>query len=154
MSKISGGFLCGSLRYTSSAEPVMVAICHCTDCQKQSNSAFSVNVGVPEASIEPTGDTARDYAVTGTSGQAVTRYFCTTCGGPTQTVPEAFQGLVVIKAGTLDELLGEARRADLVRLRAALGRDLRRNPEDARQPGIGLPPSYRFSPPPGGRPFY
>ncbi len=103
MSKISGGFLCGSLRYTSSAEPVMVAICHCTDCQKQSGSAFSVNVGVPEASIKLTGDTARGYAVTGTSSQAVTRYFCTTCGGPTHTVPEAFQGLAVIKAGTLDD---------------------------------------------------
>ena len=95
MSKISGGCLCGSLRYSSDAEPIMTAVCHCTDCQKQSGSAFSVNVGVPEASIALSGDTVGKYDVIGASGQTVSRYFCTTCGSPIHTVPEAFGGLAV-----------------------------------------------------------
>lgn len=42
MSKIEGGCLCGAVRYTCAAEPVMTAICQCTHCQRQSGSAFSV----------------------------------------------------------------------------------------------------------------
>jgi hypothetical protein len=33
MSKITGGCLCGSVRYTSEAEPALVAVCHCATCQ-------------------------------------------------------------------------------------------------------------------------
>ena len=47
MSKIAGGCLCGSVRYTSEAEPALVAVCHCATCQKYTGSAFSLNVGVP-----------------------------------------------------------------------------------------------------------
>jgi hypothetical protein len=44
MPKISGGCLCGAVRYECNAEPLGTAICHCTHCQKVSGSAFSVNV--------------------------------------------------------------------------------------------------------------
>ena len=56
MSKIEGGCLCGAVRYTCAAEPVMTAICQCTHCQRQSGSAFSVNVGIPKGSLQYTGD--------------------------------------------------------------------------------------------------
>ena len=40
MPKISGGRLCGAVRYQCSAEPLGTAICHCTHCQKVSGSAL------------------------------------------------------------------------------------------------------------------
>jgi hypothetical protein len=46
--KRSGGCLCGTVRYTLDCEPVMLALCHCTHCQKQSGSAFSANIAVAE----------------------------------------------------------------------------------------------------------
>src|SRR5262245_64183152 len=51
MPKISGGCLCGAVRYEWSAEPLGTAICHCTHCQKVSGSAFSVNVVIPAPSL-------------------------------------------------------------------------------------------------------
>src|SRR6187551_1629262 len=51
MPKISGGCLCGAVRYECNAEPFGTAICHCTHCQKVSGSAFSVNVVVPAPSL-------------------------------------------------------------------------------------------------------
>ena len=51
MPQISGSCLCGAIKYTCVGPAVMTAMCHCTNCQKQSGSAFSINVIVPK---EPT----------------------------------------------------------------------------------------------------
>lgn len=103
MAKISGGCLCGAARYDGEAEPAMVAICHCTDCQKQSGSAFSVNVGVPTAALTVSGDSLSSYDVVGASGHTVTRRFCSRCGSPLMTEAQAFAGISFVKAGTLDD---------------------------------------------------
>ncbi len=103
MSDISGGCLCGAVRYSTTAEPAMIAVCHCADCQKQSGGAFSVNVLVPNDQIAIGGKTLTRYEVNGTSGKNVTRNFCNRCGSPLTTVLEGFGGLAAIKAGTLDD---------------------------------------------------
>ena len=51
MAKLTGGCLCGSVRYECDATPLGTAVCHCTHCQKVSGSAFSVNVLVPAAGV-------------------------------------------------------------------------------------------------------
>jgi hypothetical protein len=48
MAKMVGGCLCGSIRYCSDAEPALTCICHCTHCQKQTGTAFSILVAVPK----------------------------------------------------------------------------------------------------------
>ncbi len=103
MSDISGGCLCGAVRYSTNAEPAMIAVCHCADCQKQSGGPFSVNVLVPGDQVEMGGETLTQYKINGASGQNVTRNFCNRCGSPLSTVLEAFGGLAAIKAGTLDD---------------------------------------------------
>lgn len=104
MTKFAGGCLCGVVRYDSTAEaPAMVAACHCTDCQKQSGTAFSMNVAVPADSLSVSGDALKSFAVTGASGLAVKRYFCGACGSPVYTDVEAFDGVLFIKAGSLDD---------------------------------------------------
>src|SRR5262249_40516096 len=62
MPKVSGGCLCGAVRYECSAEPLGTAICHCTHCQKVSGSAFSVNVVVPAPSLTWQGQSLASYA--------------------------------------------------------------------------------------------
>ena len=47
---ITGHCLCGSVTYSADAEPAVQAVCHCTDCQRQTGNPFSVIVGVPRAS--------------------------------------------------------------------------------------------------------
>jgi hypothetical protein len=70
MPMIAGGCLCGAVRYRSQAEPVMQVICHCKTCQKNSGSAFSMNVAVPQDTLELDGDEPRRYEDrSGSSGQ-------------------------------------------------------------------------------------
>ncbi len=104
MSKLDGGCLCGAVRYTSEAEPVLTAVCHCTSCQKQTGSAFSILVAVPKGTLRLEG---RDLAAStgvGESGQPVTRRFCPDRGSPVVSYVAAAPGLEWIRAGTLDDM--------------------------------------------------
>jgi hypothetical protein len=49
MPRVTGGCLCGAVRYESDAEPALVAVCHCASCH--TGSAFSVNLGMPADSV-------------------------------------------------------------------------------------------------------
>ncbi|MGA8957009.1 MAG: GFA family protein, partial [Pseudolabrys sp.] len=102
MPKFSGGCLCGAVRYECNAEPLGMAICHCTHCQKVSGSAFSVNIVVPAPSVTWQGQSA-SYADTGESGKPLSRKFCRNCGSSLATETEALPGASIIKAGTLDD---------------------------------------------------
>jgi len=103
MSKIAGSCLCGAIKYASSLEPVMVAVCHCTHCQKQSGGAFSVNVAIPKGSLQLTSGKTTVFQDTGSSGQPVYRHFCSSCGSPIYSDVVATPQLDWLKAGTLDD---------------------------------------------------
>tara|TARA_R110001583_G_scaffold130834_1_gene282547 strand:+ start:43124 stop:43540 length:417 start_codon:yes stop_codon:yes gene_type:complete len=103
MSKLSGGCLCGSIKYDSSAEPVMVATCNCTHCQKQTGTSFSLLVAVPKGTLKFSSGKPAAFEDKGSSGLPVFRYFCSSCGSPIYTDVAADQQLDWIKAGTLDD---------------------------------------------------
>jgi hypothetical protein len=100
---MTGGCLCGALRYEISAEPAMQVVCHCSHCQKQAGSAFSMIVGVPEAAVAVTKGAPKSYIDHGESGKQVERQFCGDCGSPLFSLVEAAPGLTFVKAGTLDD---------------------------------------------------
>src|SRR5437868_9864366 len=81
MAGFSGGCLCGKVRYSSNADPVMTAVCHCRNCQKQAGTAFSIIVGIPRANLSVTG-ALKDFVDKGDSGLPVHRNFCPDCGSP------------------------------------------------------------------------
>ncbi len=58
MPQIAGGCLCGTVRYSANGDPAFVGICHCTDCQKFTGSAFHVVVGVPKSALSIQGELA------------------------------------------------------------------------------------------------
>jgi hypothetical protein len=99
---ITGGCLCGQVRYSTEAAPRFQVACHCTNCQRQSGSAFSVNIGIPRAELAITG-TLKTYTDHGDSGRAVLRSFCPECGSPILSEIALDPGLAIIKAGTLDD---------------------------------------------------
>ena len=100
-----GGCLCGAVRYVLKGEPRAVGICHCTHCQRQSGSILSFNVVFGEADYDQRGDTMV-YVDKGDSGQPVYRHFCGRCGSPILTTVAEAPGMVVVRAGTLDNREG------------------------------------------------
>lgn len=105
MTKGEGGCLCGAIRYRIEGEAAAAMVCHCTHCQKQSGSAFSTILGVPEGQVAITGEPAT-YRDSGESGKSVERLFCGTCGSPLFSRVEVAPGMLWVKAGTLDDASG------------------------------------------------
>ena len=104
MPKIAGSGVCGSVRYASNADPAMTAVCHCENCQRQTGTAFSIIVGVPENSLRFEGaEFIKEYLDSGASGGAVRRRFCGNCGSPLLSIVQSAPGLEFVTAGTLDE---------------------------------------------------
>jgi hypothetical protein len=80
------------------------AVCHCTDCQRQTGSPFTVFVGVPRAAFNVEGSTLGSIATTGEDhGGDTQRHFCTTCGSPVFSISALAPELTLIKAGSLDD---------------------------------------------------
>ncbi len=103
MPTIEGGCLCGAVRYSSDADPVMQAVCHCKTCQKISGSTYSFNVAVPEDSLKVEGDVAVYEDHSGSSGGPMYRRFCAKCGSSLYGGGPLYGPLLFIKAGTLDD---------------------------------------------------
>jgi hypothetical protein len=99
---MTGGCLCGAVRYEGEAEPVFMRACHCKECQRFTGSAFVTAVAVPRGSIAVTG-TLTTYTVPGgTTGRPLHRRFCPRCGSPVVVESEGATR-VVLMAGTLDD---------------------------------------------------
>ena len=98
----AGGCLCGQVRYSFSGDPLMVAVCHCRHCQKQSGAPFSLVCAVADDAYAEQGET-RVFADRGESGEAVARHFCPRCGSPIRSMLAVLPGLTFVKMGTLDE---------------------------------------------------
>ena len=75
MSELNGGCLCGAVRYTTNAAPEFVGLCHCTDCQKHTGSAFAIMVRLPKTELQIQ-ETFKTFSSLGDSGNPILRYFC------------------------------------------------------------------------------
>jgi hypothetical protein len=99
---IEGGCNCGHSRYIIHGAPLAVAACHCRNCQRQSGSAYSVNLVVAADSVAIEGELACFEDPDSESGSPVLREFCPGCGSPIRSIPTASPSMVAIKSGTLD----------------------------------------------------
>ena len=79
--KIEGGCLCGKVRYSADAEPIFVGVCHCTNCQKGTGTAFNVVVALSKPAVRVQG-TLKTFAGHGDTGKATYRRFCPECASP------------------------------------------------------------------------
>src|SRR5215471_6744982 len=70
MTDMTGGCLCGNLRYAADTEPIFSAVCHCKTRQKQTATAFRVVMAVPRPAVSLQG-LQKTYTRMGESGQHV-----------------------------------------------------------------------------------
>lgn len=102
MSAITGGCLCGAVRWDCSAPPTMSGHCHCVDCRRSSGTGHCTHAMVPEAGFTCQGE-LRHYERAADSGNLVTRAFCPVCGSPVLSRNAAMPGLVFLRASSFDE---------------------------------------------------
>ena len=84
---IDGGCHCGSIRYEAEINPDNVRLCHCTDCQVMSGSAFRVVVQAPRAGFKLLKGTPKTYVKTAESGNKRVQAFCADCGTSLYAAP-------------------------------------------------------------------
>ena len=102
--KVSGGCLCGSVRYECDRDAAVGANhCHCRDCQRSTGSGFTTFFVLPDAAMEVSDGTLGSYTNAGESGRTITRYFCPNCGSPIFSTAEVFPNFRFVKAGSLDD---------------------------------------------------
>jgi hypothetical protein len=80
--KIDGACHCGAIRIEGEADPEKVQICHCTDCQTGTGSAFRVSIPVAGTAFKITGQPANYLKTTADSGRPRLQAFCGQCGSP------------------------------------------------------------------------
>ena len=101
--KLTGGCQCGDIRYEVLGVPQQVVVCHCTDCQRQSGSAFGMTLVVNETDFRLTQGEPKTYVLKSDAGRAKLGAFCPGCGTRIYHKPEWRKGRVSVKPGTLDD---------------------------------------------------
>ena len=99
---ITGGCLCGAVRYQAQVPPLVSRLCYGRACQYIAAGNATVNAVFPSAAITFTGE-MREFVRTADSGNIMHRFFCPVCGTHICSRGEALPEYVVIRAGTLDD---------------------------------------------------
>ena len=72
---LTGGCLCGAVRYSTRGAPINVYVCHCRLCQKVLGATFNVRALFPREAVAIEG-----AYTTFASSTDLDRGFCPTCG--------------------------------------------------------------------------
>ena len=99
---VTGGCLCGAVRFRSEADPIRTRTCWCRLCQALGGGSATVNVALPTEGFAVEGQTA-DYVSTADSGAVMHRRFCPKCGTPLFSEAEPRPHLIFVRAGALDD---------------------------------------------------
>ena len=80
--KIDGRCHCGLVTYAAEVDPETATICHCTDCQALSGTAFRTSVVAERRDFRLLSGALKTYVKVGDSGRRRAQTFCPTCGSP------------------------------------------------------------------------
>ena len=97
-----GGCSCGCVRYRLTDEPLFVHCCHCLNCQRQTGSAFVVNVLIETDRVELLAGDPAVVEVPRDDGSAQRIYRCPGCQVAVYS-QYTWPQLRFVRAGTLDD---------------------------------------------------
>jgi len=101
--KVTGACHCGAITIEGEADPEKVGICHCTDCQTGTGSAFRVSVPIAGSQFKMKGQPTNYLKTTSDSGNPRVQAFCGQCGSPiySTTPGEGQQAAYMVRVGIL-----------------------------------------------------
>jgi len=103
--KVDGACHCGAIKIEAEADPERTQICHCSDCQTSTGTAFRISVPVPGATLKVTGQPKLYVKTTADSGTPRLQAFCGQCGTPiySTTVGEGGRPSYTVRVGILHQ---------------------------------------------------
>ena len=102
--RVTGSCQCGEIRYEAEVDPQAVGICHCTDCQRLTGTAYRVAVAAAPDQFRLTSGQPTRYHKIGDSGRPSDQVFCSTCGSPLWR--ESADGEIGLRLGCVDQRRG------------------------------------------------
>lgn len=97
---LTGRCLCGAVRYKLSGKPLALLYCHCIECRRATGSAFNTSIVVREEDFQWTAD--EEALSFHESSPGNFRQFCSRCGSPVFKRFPSPEGLLTVRAGTLE----------------------------------------------------
>lgn len=102
--RIDGQCHCGHVKYEAEIDPDKVSICHCTDCQQLTGSAYRVTAITLTADIRLTASPPKVYVKYGDNGRTRLQSFCPECGSPLFTTGRGDDAAATgIRLGTINQ---------------------------------------------------
>jgi len=101
--KITGGCLCGAVRYEIEGKPFRTANCHCDDCRKATGSAYATNLFFKEEQITLLKGVLKKFEHVADSGSAMMKEFCGHCGSQIFGSGTNRPGSKNVKVGSIDD---------------------------------------------------
>ena len=99
---ITGGCLCGSVRYEGTTDPLVQGHCQCRCCQRASGTGHISVMAVPAGAITING-ALKFFDKEADSGNVVSRGFCPTCGSSVLSKNAGMPDMLFLMAGCLDD---------------------------------------------------
>jgi hypothetical protein len=97
-----GGCACGAVRYELASDPLFVHCCHCLNCQRQTGSAFVINLLIEADRVEVLAGEPQPVDVPRDDGTAQRVFRCPTCRVAVYS-EYGRADILFVRAGTLDD---------------------------------------------------
>jgi hypothetical protein len=97
---LTGGCLCGGVRYEVTEPLVSASYCHCKRCQRRTGSAASVSARVVPGSLRLTG--GEELLASWDPPDGFKKVFCSGCGGALWAQSPDDPAIVSVRLGTFD----------------------------------------------------
>ena len=101
--KVEGQCHCGHISFEAEVDPGAVRICHCTDCQTMSGTAYRVNVAAPAATFVMRSGQPKIYIKIAESGNQRAHAFCQNCGAQIYSAAPKDPQVYAVRVGTLKQ---------------------------------------------------
>ena len=103
MPELKGGCACGEIRYRLTSSPMFIHCCHCLNCQRQTGSAFVINMLIEASRVELLGGTPTAVAVPRDEARQHRIFRCAKCQVAVWSEYSGRSEVLFVRAGSLDE---------------------------------------------------
>jgi hypothetical protein len=99
--KVDGQCHCGQIRYEAEIDADKVNVCHCTDCQTLTGTAYRVSAPAAAANLVFLAGAPKIYIKTADSGTKRAQAFCANCGTPIYSADAQNPQTFALRVGTM-----------------------------------------------------